>query len=801
MLHEKRRSALPLDRFVKMFYQRFKQQRATFLASIQPLSTTTAIVDHEHYASLLLNRLMFLYFMQQKGLLNNDLHYLPNHLHSRQQTSTPDTYYSHFLLPLFDEGLSTPQHSPEFIALFGTIPYLAGNLFALRESERAPLPFQIADAAFEQLFAFFDSYHWSLDASSRQQEQAITPAILGYIFEQYVNQQQTGTYYTREDVTGYIAQYTIIPYLINAVARTCTTLQAEGVRWQLLQAQPDRYIHATIRSENYHPGETTREYSARRAYYAELYSRLAHGQIISADDLITYNLDVCQFIYDDILSISDPVVLRTYYEYLQRITVLDPTCGSGAFLQAALNILAPLHEACLARMQAMSHQDDFRAALVHMQQKPGQRYAILKSIITNNLYGVDIMEDASEICKLCLFLKLMAEVAYVTTVEPLPNIDQHIHAGNILSDLTPTQPADAPTSWYQAFQEIMVQGGFHIIIGNPPYVEYSQKQFPYVLRNFETLTCANLYPCIVERSHHLLASDGRHGMILPLAAFATRNMQPFLESFQRWFPGTWLSFYHFRPSMLFTGGKVASIPTAIYLAKANGAEQRFSTQLLKWPQEERHLLFSRLTYCHITTPRDPENRHYYPKFGHARENALLAKLLQQQKVGSYLSTTPNQNTIFYRSAGGLYWKVFVNFAWPYDTTSNKSCAFLPEYERDVFVAVYNSSLFWWYYTVTFDSFNLKDYMLFGFRFSYPQDEATRLELITQCQRLMADFQLNAQHLKRGTTGSYTIYARKSKAIIDDIDRILARHYGFTPDELDFILNYDLKYRIGAERSE
>ncbi len=533
-----------------------------------------------------------------------------------------------------------------------------------------------------------------------------------------------------------------------------------------------------------------------RAYYAELYNRLAQGNIVSADDLITYNLDICQFISDDILSISDPVVLRTYYEHIQHITILDPTCGSGAFLLAALNVLVPLHEACLARMRAM---DGFHATLAYVQQNSG--HAILKSIITNNLYGVDIMEEASEICKLRLFLKLMAQVACATTIEPLPMIDQHIHAGNILSDLTPAQPAEASTGWYHAFQAIIARGGFSVIIGNPPYVEYNQKHFPYVLRNFETLACANLYPCIVERSHHLLAPDGRHAMILPLAAFATRNMQPFLEGFRRWFPCTWLSFYHFRPSMLFAGGKVASIPTAIYLAKASGPEQRFSTQLLKWPQEERHLLFSRLTYCQITVPHDPENRHYYPKFGHARENALLAKLLPQQKVSSYLSATPNQNSIFYRSAGGLYWKVFVNFAWPYDTTSNKRCAFRPEFERDVFVAVYNSSLFWWYYTVTFDSFNLKDYMLFGFRFSYPQDEATRLELITQCQRLMADFQLHAQHLKRGTTGSYTIYARKSKAIIDDIDRILARHYGFTPDELDFILNYDLKYRIGPERGQ
>ena len=63
---------------------------------------------------------------------------------------------------------------------------------------------------------------------------------------------------------------------------------------------------------------------------------------------------------------------------------------------------------------------------------------------------------------------------------------------------------------------------------------------------------------------------------------------------------------------------------------------------------------------------------------------------------------------------------------------------------------------------------------------------------------MEDFRLNAKHLKRSETGSYTIYARKSKQILDDIDRILAQQYALSSDELDFILHYDIKYRMGSD---
>ncbi len=92
-------------------------------------------------------------------------------------------------------------------------------------------------------------------------------------------------------------------------------------------------------------------------------------------------------------------------------------------------------------------------------------------------------------------------------------------------------------------------------------------------------------------------------------------------------------------------------------------------------------------------------------------------------------------------------------------------------------------------------------MLFGFRFTYPGDEAIIERLRTYCNQLMIDYRKNAKHLKRGKTSSYTIYVKKSKSILDEIDRTLALLYGFTEEELACILNYDLKYRMGRERSK
>ncbi|HLZ55554.1 MAG TPA: DNA methyltransferase [Ktedonosporobacter sp.] len=869
------KTSLTSEQVTKYFYDRFRQERARFLAHIHHITTS---VEHEHYASLLLDRLIFTYFLQKKGFLNDDRHYLSNRLCHMQQHLGYNTFYRHFLQPLFHKGLAAPERSPELTALLGIVPYLDSHLFAERDIERRYPTAHIPDVAFQQLFAFFETFVWLLDSQPSYDEYSITPDILGYIFEQYSNQQQTGAYYTKEDVTAYIAKNTIIPYLFDAVAQTCpAAFQAGGVIWLLLSTTPDRYMYQPVRCPFPLPGETPQEFDSRYTYYTALRARLLAGEIHCIDDLITYNLDIQQFAQDTIRAIQQPDLLQAFYQQLQQLTVLDPTCGSGAFLFAALNVLVPLYEACLGQMRMIANtgksSNSFLAPLTELQQYPNHHYFILKTIITNNLYGVDIMEEAAEICKLRLFLKLVAQVEHIEDVEPLSHISYHIDTGNALIGFTtwphpwdkirplfhkhPTSsppassasspsgntvpsnnttgapfinshqnqictaldralartygisPADTltlqnwqsshqPFHWCARFSEIYERGGFSVILGNPPYVEYSPRHFSYTILHFTTLSCANLYAYVIERSYHLLSPGGRQGMILPLAAFATKNMTPLIEAFLTWFPCSWLSFYHFRPSMLFCGSKVASIPTTIFLARQSGSEKRFSTHLTKWSTEHRDFLFSCLTYCQVTVPRDPENRHYYPKIGHALENSILAKILQHQQVCNYLTPLPNQNSMFYRTAGGLYWKVFLNFPWPYQTTSNKQCHFQKHYERDVFVALFNSSFFWWYYTVTFDTFNLKDYMIFGFRFTYPEDQATISALQALCQQLMSDFRRNAQHLKRGKTDSYTVYARKSKAIIDDIDRVLARHYGFTPEELDFIIQYDIKYRVTSD---
>jgi hypothetical protein len=192
------------------------------------------------------------------------------------------------------------------------------------------------------------------------------------------------------------------------------------------------------------PTEIWRETITRLERYFELKQKIAKGGITEINDLITYNLNIRHLVQEYLEQTADKEFIRKFYNALTGITILDSTCGSGAFLFTALNILEPLYEVCLQRMEEFCRENpkgntDFAQHLAPLLsgEHPSRAYYIFKTIILNNLYGVDLMKEAAEIAKLRLFLKLVAEVDPSRRkknfgLEPLPDIDFNIRSGNSL---------------------------------------------------------------------------------------------------------------------------------------------------------------------------------------------------------------------------------------------------------------------------------------------------------------------------------------------------------------------------------
>lgn len=137
----------------------------------------------------------------------------------------------------------------------GKVPYLNGGLFLRHQVEELHgTSIHIGDAAFERIFAFFEKFDWHLDERPNRNDREINPDVLGYIFEKYINAIQPGerkakgAYYTKEDITGYISQNTIIPFLFDAARQKCkVAFEGDQSIWRLFQADPDRYMYDAVK--------------------------------------------------------------------------------------------------------------------------------------------------------------------------------------------------------------------------------------------------------------------------------------------------------------------------------------------------------------------------------------------------------------------------------------------------------------------------------------------------------------------------------------------------------------------------
>ena len=935
--------AVNSEKITKDFYSGFKKEHtafAQFITGIDDHIETKDNYNKQWYTSVMLNRLMFCYFIQKKGFLDFDFDYLRHkldkHTAGRSEGTFFRSFYLDFLRKLFADGLNDPRHNCEFERRFGKIPDLNGGMFDEHPLEHDYAGIDIADEAFVRLFDFFDKWRWHLDTRITASGKDINPDVLGYIFEQYINQRaEMGAYYTKEDITEYIGKNCILPFLVDRVAEKMPSAFApDGFVWRMLHDSGDRYIYDAV-LKGYSPDWQTRipddiavglDTAApglleRRAHWNrrtpeefalpteiwretierfkrcdKLRARISGGEIQSINDFITYNLDIRSFVYDLVDRAHDHAFVRHFYEALQSVTILDPTCGSGAFLFAAMNILEPLYEVSIERMQGYNAANPtlFKKQLEEISNKyrSNIQYFIFKSIILRNLYGVDIMIEATEIAKLRLFLKMVAVVdvdrrADNLGIDPLPDIDFNIRCGNTLVGYANEQQLDTDLTEgkdifesaaneefkakieeemhkvalvYQRFKELqMVQemnmtefkqakhdlrqrlaiindllnrrlyqasamttgydnwlathqpfnwlaefyqiihdnGGFDVIIGNPPYVVYNKKNVPYHIINYQTLETANLYSYVFERSKCI--SRGLIGLIVQMSAVGTEGMRPLqqflLESFKQIHYGC----YPERPQQLFDG---VCIALAIFIVSQYGRGQIFGAGVNRVSEGARDTLFRRLSYVSISRQDFLRDYLLFPKFNQILEKHLFAKLSTNHKISQYLGADKT-NMLAYRSAGGRYWKIVLNRPFANDSTSNKIKFLSSEISSFELVSILNSNLFWWYYVNFFDLYNFGDYMIFHFLYeSNGGEESTAL---TQYGRdLMASYEANkvenTQFIKSKQHLSVfeSFNPSKSKPIIDEIDKVLAKHYGFTDEELDFIINYDIKYRMGDE---
>lgn len=550
---------------------------------------------------------------------------------------------------------------------------------------------------------------------------------------------------------------------------------------------------------------------------------------------------------------------------------------------------------------------DFRKILGRVQQHPNRRYFILKSIIINNLYGVDIMEEAVEICKLRLFLKLVAQVERVDDIEPLPDVDFNIRAGNTLVGFTSLEdvktaitrdpsgqlklmdtksqaalkrieesaeiadrafhkfhemqtehgmdakefagakqelrrrldtlgeeldrylareygvnvgangrsPAFAkwctshqPFHWFVEFYGIMKDGGFDVTIGNPPYLERAKLGGLYTPRKMRTSSCRDIYAWAVERILSFQKIHTRLGLIVPVSIVSSDSFDSLRGVVWESPSITWLSHFANRPGQLFDGAQ----NRLTILLYTSGLEKSsvLSTRYHRWDakRRERDALFALLRY----TALGALARSFHgllPKVGAPEATSILRKLQSPQTLAKKLRAG-SKYPVFWVRVPGYFCQFFLTppmatpeHGGPARVRGEVNSIFLPDESwQRVTHALLNSSTYYQFFCTYTDGrhINPSDVREFPVNMdAFAPDVIKSLSDLST--RLEQSMKANISLWRKSGLLIESVDSRPTKPIIDEIDHVLARHYGFTDAELDFIINYDIKYRMGREVNE
>ena len=885
------RSAFDADRVTNEFYKKFLKQHDALVKAIHGLDVEG---DRRWYSALLMNRLMFIYFMQRKGFMDHDRDYLRSRLTALRNAIGDGNFYEFYrdlLLPMFHDGLGAPGlqiADPVIKNLVGDIPYINGGIFAVHELEAGHAEIRIPDQIFESIFDLFDSYQWHLDDRPTANQNEINPDVLGYIFEQFINQKEQGAYYTKDDVTHFMTASTLLPVFLERLeAKT-------GINpWEYVASEPAAYLWESLmhglgepvpseveeqrdgfprpawneRAPETHglPGETWWEVEQRRANYARLLHQAKSGDINNVDEAVTANLDLESLATRVIDSMDTPANVVAAWRILSDLKVIDPTCGSGAFLFAALKILLDLYDAVIdaARAQAVTSSDpDLHSLIAEVDAHPNQTYFILKHATLNNLYGVDLMKEATEIARLRLFLKLVSAIDDRKDLEPLPDLDFNIKPGNVLvgartveeiedaSDIFAAQTIDSviekanevsaayrefrniqetgdpthvkaardtlsgrlaevrdivnehyhsvhgirgslsawveshsPFHWFIEYPGVFADGGFDVVIGNPPYVG-TRKVKGYTFKGFVTDDTPDIYAPCTERAAQITRPDGRMTLILPISAQFGSDFASLRKQLQKRFGNLWVSAYSRNPAALFSAG--LGVRSTIIVGAGDGASgnRLHVTKTHRWFDDFRPAIFETLTYVNVDNVKDRVGWARVPSEG-LRD--ILATTVGGNGGLGQLTVRRGTSALGFKNIA-LYWlavfredpPAYELDLTPFTDTPIKHIYLASDDDARLALAIAASKLgfVWWY--CTGDDFNVTGETIKSIPVNIAALSAdSRARLRDLGDALAADFPNHVLFTKYAGKWMGNYVLSEMRDITDQIDAILAAELGYT----------------------
>lgn len=359
--------------------------------------------------------------------------------------------------------------------------------------------------------------------------------------------------------------------------------------------------------------------------------------------------------------------------------------------------------------------------------------------------------------------------------------------------------------WHTWFYDVFAKGGFDIVIGNPPYgAKLTDSDKAFFRREYITASTRNgikgstdTYTLFIERGCSLLSKGGCLAFIVPVSFTSSDSLAGVHSLLMSQCDTLRVSSYAVRPEPVF---KNAVVDTSIVIAHKTMTKCRavYSTKMHRKKGEEFSLqtLIDNLQYVEVKAYM---KRGRIPKIGTEIEKRILDKVESFSKIETL--KRDNGVPIYYRTSGGRYFKVVTN----YSTGSTKEKPLSVDKRWvDVVGCLLSSNLSFWYYQIYSNNLDWKDYDISSFTIPTTMHEGTRHQVEKLYQRYLTDIEKNANVRVSSGMSSYNVSSFKeykivrSKHIIDEIDDFIGPLYGLTQEEIDFIKNYELVFRMAGE---
>lgn len=375
-IYQRQCDAFDVEKLTKKFYEGYKElfeyvSKILLDANSHPYFNDP--IRLQQFVQRLLGRVMFLYFLQKKGFLNEDRDFLKTQYKQLAPDPEDNDFYTNVLEPLFFDILNKQRSNSS--SQFGKIPYLNGGLFerdygagildniGLETPERVSLPNSLFDPTGDKgVLKFFNSYNFTVAENTPDNEDiAVDPEMLGKVFENLLESTErgkSGTFYTPRSIVHFMCVESLSRYLADE-----TGLDIEFLK-RLTDFDPA--------FPNFEVNELTKDQA------------------------------------------------KQLKQALAAVKICDPAVGSGAFPMGMMQIILSVKQA-IAYREGTSIR---RGSLAMSEWK--------REIVANNLYGVDIKTEAVEIAKLRMWLSMIVDIPHIDDVEPLPNLDYKLMAGNSL---------------------------------------------------------------------------------------------------------------------------------------------------------------------------------------------------------------------------------------------------------------------------------------------------------------------------------------------------------------------------------